>query len=313
MFSLEKIFQKEEQEFSFKRLFRQIFLDDWMMKLIALTITLALWLGVTGLGTTEDERLRGIELNLGVSNEMEITKSPIKKVDLVVSGDTRKINQIKRDDLILFYDLKNELPGERTIELTPETVTIDLPAGVRLREIQPSRIDITLEIVEKREIPIRAETENNLPDGFEIYGVSVIPQRIPARGPASYISSIDHISTEKIDLSGHRGDFTAQQVPLNVANLKLTLIDETTVNVFFRIGEKRIERLFIVPVKKEGEKRTATVVLYGARTLLNELKGDSLQVEMVDSEAAEGSLRLVLPNNLQGQVEIRKLQINGRK
>lgn len=295
-----------------RSLFTRIFIDDWMMKLIALTITLALWLGVTGLGTPTEERLEGLKLKLRISNEMEITKSSVSTVALVISGDSRKIDEIKREDLIISVDLVNYQPGESIVELTPETISLNLPGGVKLREIQPNSMAITLEMVEKRDVPVKVATLDNLPEGFEVYGVSAIPQKIQARGPASSITSIDYISTEKIDLKDQRGDFTAQQVPLNVTNSKIAIIDETTVNVFFRIGEKRIERLFIVPLTTGGEKRTATVVLYGARTLLNNIKGEDLQVEVVQSESGEDSLRLVLPNSLQGNAEIRKLQINGR-
>ncbi|MEZ5427730.1 MAG: CdaR family protein [Pyrinomonadaceae bacterium] len=314
-FSIEKIerlFPKPKEEFSFRYILQRLFLDDWLMKLIALIITLALWLGVTGLGTTTEERIRNVEIKLRVSNEMEITNSPQQEVDLVVVGDKRKINQIRREDLKPSLDLVDTPPGDRTIELTPETVNLQLPTGVKLKEIQPSKIPIKLEMVESREIPVKAEIANNVPDGFEIYGVSVIPQKVPARGPASYINSIQYISTEKIDVKDRREDFTAPQVPLNIANPKVRVIEETAVDVFFRIGEKRIERLFIVPVKNEKEERTATIVLYGARSLLNALRSEDIQIQSVKTDLDDDSLSLTLPPGVQEKVEVRKMQLNGR-
>lgn len=310
-FSKEKFFPDEQSEISFRHLLRRIFLDDWLMKLIALVITLALWFGVTGFRTPTTERLKSVSLQLRISNEMEITNDPHLVVDLVVTGDKRKIDQIRREDLIVQLDLTNAQPGDRVVQITPENVNVNFPTGVRLEEVQPSRISVNLEMVEKREIPVKAEIGNNLPEGYEIYGVSVIPQKVPIRGPISYINSIDYISTEKIDLENRQTDFTAQQVPLNISNPKITIVDETVVDVFFRIGEKRIERLFIVPVKNE-EKRTATVVLYGARSLLNAVNSEDLQVELSKTESNTDSLNLILPGELQGKVEIRKLQINGR-
>lgn len=311
LFSIEKFFPDQQSEISFRHLLRRIFLDDWLMKLIALVITLALWFGVTGFRTPWTERLKSVSLQLRISNDMEITNSPIQEVDLVVTGDKRKIEQIRREDLIISLDLTNAQPGDRVVQITPENVNVNFPTGVRLEEVQPSRISVNLEMVEKREIPVKAETGNNLPEGYEIYGVSVIPQKIPIRGPISYINSIDYISTEKIDLENRQTDFTAQQVPLKISNPKITIVDETVVDVFFRIGEKRIERLFIVPVKNE-EKRTATVVLYGARSLLNAVNSEDLQVELSKTESNADSLNLILPAEIQGKVEIRKLQINGR-
>jgi hypothetical protein len=51
-------------------------------------------------------------------------------------------------------------------------------------------------------------------------------------------------------------------------------------------------------------------VLYGARSILDALKAENLQVEIVKAELGENSLRLVLPAEIQGKVEIRKFKIN---
>ncbi len=311
-FSIDKTLPGGLGDFSFKRLFERLFFDDWMMKLIALIITLGLWFGVTGLRTPTTERLKSVSLKLRISNSMEITNSPIEEVDLVVTGDNRKIDQIRLEDLTVSINLVDVQPGERTVQLSPDNVDVDLPSGVRLEGIQPSKIAIKLEIVEKREIAVKAETEDNLPEGFELYGVSVIPQKVPVRGPSSYINSVDYISTEKIDLKDKTSDFTAQQVPLNSANPKISVVDETVVNVFFRIGERRIERLFIVPVRNLKEKRTATIVLYGTRALLNSLSAENIHVEIKTNDSNAESLVLSFPAEIQGKVEIRKQQLNGR-
>ncbi len=305
----EKFFQKEERQFSFRRLFQRVFLDDWLIKAVALVITFALWLGVTGLRAPTTARLKNIALNLRVSNNIEVTNSPVQEVDLVMTGDKRKIDQINPRDLVVSLDLTEVQAGDRTVQITPENVNVELPTGVKLEEVQPNKIAVKLETVMEREIPVRAETEGSVAQGFEIYGTAVLPNKVSVRGPESYINSLDFISTEKIDVENRREDFTALQVGLNVVNPKVTLID-TVVDVVFKIGEKRIERLFIVPVQTETQNRTATVMLYGANTIFDALKPENLQVEIVKTESGENSLRLVLPSEIQGKVEIRKFKIN---
>jgi YbbR domain-containing protein len=309
---MDKILTGEQGEFSFKRLLERLFIDDWMMKLLALIITLGLWFGVTGSRKPTTERLENIALKLRTSNSMEITELPFKEVALVLTGDNRKIDQIRRENLTVSVDLIDAKPGNFAMQLTPDNVEVDLPAGVRIEQVLPSKISFKLETVEKREITVKAETMDNLPEGFEIYGISVIPQKIPVRGPTTYIDSLDSISTDKIDLKDHKEDFTAAQVPLNVMNAKVTVVDESVVNVFFRIGERRVERLFIVPVKNSKDRRTATIVLYGARTLLNSITAEDLQVELVKNAANAESIAVALPSLTEGKVEIRKQVLNGR-
>ena len=307
-FSTENFLQKEQRQISFRRLFRRVFVDDWVVKALALAITFALWLGVTGLRTPTRERLRNISLAVRVSNDIEITNSPVQEVDLVVTGDKRKIDQIKREDLVVSLDLTDAQPGDRTVKISPENVNVELPTGIKLEEVQPNKIAVKLEQVEEREIAVKADTEGSVADGFEIYSETVLPNKVKVRGPSSFIRSLDSVSTEKINLENHQADFTAQQVGLNLINPKVTLID-TVVDVIFRIGEKRIERLFLVPVKTDNKTTTATVVLYGVHSVLDALRSENLQVE-ITNDVGENSLRLVLPAEIQGKVEIRKLKIN---
>lgn len=308
-FPTENFSQKEDWQFSFRRLLRRVFLEDWLVKAIALFITLALWLGVTGLRAPTTARLRSIPLNLRVSSDIEVTNSPVQEVDLVISGDKRKIDQLNPRDLVVSLDLTDVSAGERTVQIAPENVAVELPTGVRLEEIQPNRIAVKLEAVEERDVTVRAETEGAIAEDFEIYSRTVTPNKVRVRGPASFVKSLDFVSTEKINLEDRREDFSVRQVALNIVNPKVTLLD-TAVAVNFRIGEKRIERMFTASAKTETGNKTVAVVLFGARSILESLKPEDLQIEIVKNEAGEDSPNLILPVEIQGQIEVRKLKIN---
>jgi YbbR domain-containing protein len=303
-----KNFDKQTLQSIVRRLFRRIFLEDWLIKAVALLITFGLWLGVTGLRAPITVRLPSVPLTVRFSNETEVTNSPVQEVDLVITGDKRKIDQINKNDLVVLLDLTNVPAGDRTVLLTPENVNIELPTGVKLEEIQPNKIAVKLETVAEREIPVKAETEGSVAENFEIYSQTVLPQNVRVRGPKSFVVSLDSVSTEKINLDNRETNFTARQVEINLVNPKVTLLD-TVVDVFFKIGEKRTEKTFLVRVK--GENKTATVVLYGARSVLDTLNAENLQVEIQKNEAGENAPQLILPSEFQDNVEVRKLKING--
>lgn len=308
-FTTEDILEKEHRQIFLRRLFRRVFIDDWLIKLFALLITLALWFGVTGLRAPITTRLANVSLKPRVSSNLEITNSPVTEVDLVITGDKRRIEQIYSDNLIVSIDLTDAGAGEQVIQLTPENVNLELPTGVKLEEIQPNRIAVRLENVLERDVVVRPEIEGSVAEGFEIYSVVSLPQKVRIRGPESFVKSLDFVSTDKINVENQQADFNVQQIPLNVVNPKVTLLD-TVVDVILKIGEQRIEKLFIVPVQSETEGKNATVILYGARSVLNNLRKDILQVQLSKNEAGEESLQLIMPAEIQGQVEIRKLQIN---
>ncbi|PYS87827.1 MAG: hypothetical protein DMF62_11195, partial [Acidobacteria bacterium] len=92
-------------------------------------------------------------------------------------------------------DLTSVLPGDRVVQLTPENVELQLPLGVRLDEITPSRMAVRLEAVEEKEVPVQIETVGRLPDGFEVYSQVANPPRVRVRGPQSLAKTLTEIST----------------------------------------------------------------------------------------------------------------------
>lgn len=309
LFQTENFFESERRQLFFRRLFRRVFLEDWGTKLVALGITAALWLGVTGLRPPITKRFAGVSLNLSYSNGMEVTNSPISEVDLVVTGDKSKIDRLRREDLIVSVDLTDVKPGERVIQLTPENINVELPNGLKIDEIQPSKIAVRLEAVEEREVTVTPDTEGNVNEGFEIYGKTVLPARVRVRGPESFIKSLDSVSTEKINLDGHNADFVARQIELVTINPKIRLLD-TIVDVAFRIGERRIERMLLVHHKTETGTKNISVLLYGAQTVLDELRAEDVQIEMqTNADTGEILPRVILPAEIQDKVEVRRVKM----
>lgn len=304
-FSIDKYLPAEDRQITFRRLLRRIFLEDWLIKLMAMLITVALWLGVTGLRAPKTERFRSVPLIIRVGNEIEITNSPVQEVDLIITGDKRKIELLNPRDLVVSLDLSDIAAGDRAVQITPENVNIELPNGVKLEEVQPNKIAVKLERVAERDIAVKAETEGSIAENYEIYNEIISPAKVRVRGPESFVRTLDFVSTEKINLENRDADFTVRQVALNVVNPKITLLD-TAVDVAFRVGEKRIERLFVVPVHAENKR--ASAILFGARSIIESLKSEDLHAEMVKNEAGETILKLTLPAEIQDKIEIRKLK-----
>ncbi|MEO6655870.1 MAG: CdaR family protein [Pyrinomonadaceae bacterium] len=281
-----------------KHVGRKIFLEDWAMKLTALVITFGLWFGVTGLSTPTTKRVT-VPLNLSISNNTEVTNVPQLDVEIVISGDKRKIDQINKSELAATLDLTDVAPGDRVVSLSPENVYVALPQGIKLVEIQPSRIPVNLEAVEEKEIDVKVNAEGSPAAGFEVYNSTALPPKIRVRGPASFIRTLNFVETGVIDLAGRSSEFTAKQIPVSVANPKASVLN-TVVDVYFRIGDKRVERSFSVPIFPG---KVANFTLYGPRTLLSKTRSDAFKIDLTDETAPQ----LALPADLQDLVEVRRL------
>lgn len=296
----------QPQKLFFKHILRKVFLEDWPLKLLALVITLALWFAVTGLSTPTTKRLT-IPLDLNISSNAQITNAPLQEVDIEISGDKRKVEQINRAELVASIDLTDVQPGDRVIPLTPETVYVALPQGVKLVAVAPSRIAVKLEAVEEKDVEVRADTSGTPAAGFEVYTTTMMPQKVRVRGPASIVSILTYVQTERIDLTGRRDDLIAKQVAVTSPDPKAAVLN-TFVDVTFKIGEKRVERLFSIPVAGAPEV-IATFTLYGPRSVIAGAKKDTFYVELVKTDTGVDMPRVVLPTEWLETVEVRDLTV----
>ncbi|MFN0278860.1 MAG: YbbR-like domain-containing protein [Pyrinomonadaceae bacterium] len=284
-----------------KHVVRKVFLEDWGLKLIALAITLGLWFGVTGLSTPTTKRFT-IPLNLDISSNAQIVNSPLQEIEIEVSGDKRKVEAVNRSEMAASLDLTDVAPGERVVLLSPESVFVALPQGVKLVEVAPSRIAVNLEAVEEEDFEVKTVTAGEPAAGYEVYTSSSVPPSVRVRGPASIVQMLEFVQTDKINLTGKKDDFTAKQVPVVAPNPKAAVLN-TFVDVVFKIGEKRIERTFTV-TGTSG--KTATFTIYAPRTLLTRTKPEAFKVEI----NGEGEPQVTLPPELIDFAEIRKLKLN---
>ena len=286
-------------------------MEDWMLKLTALVITFALWFGVTGLSTPTTKRF-SIPLMPSIATNVEIVNTPREEVDIVVSGDKRRVDQISRSDLVATLDLRDIAPGDWVISLSPENVAVTLPQGVKLVEVQPNSIPINLEVVEEKNVDVKVVLSGNLAPGYEVYSANALPAKIRVRGPASFVRSLESVETDPVDVAGRDRDFTARQVPVGVANPKASVLD-TVVDVIFRVGERRIERTFSIPMSGFPlpiagiEGKTAFFTIYGPRTAVQAAIESDFRIE--PSSADGGQPQVVLPPELENIAEVRKLAI----
>lgn len=283
-----------------KHILRKIFLEDWALKLLALAITFGLWFTVTGLSTPATKRLN-VPLNLSIASDAQIVNSPLQEVVIDISGDKSRLEQINRAELSATLDLTDFKPGSWAVSLSPDTVIVSLPQGIKLVEVQPSRIAVNLEAVEEKELEVRAETTGKIASGYEIYSSSILPPSIRVRGPASIIKTLEYVQTDAVDVTGRTSEFTARQVAVRSPDPKAAVLN-TVVDIIFRIGEKRIERTFVFPLDEQS-KDVATFVIYGPRSLLAKTRVEAFKIDVSDRTAPE----VILPAELRDVVEVRKI------
>ena len=287
-----------------QKLLRRIFVEDWSLKLLSLAIAIALWLLVTGQNQPVTAHVN-VQLNFIRPQALEISNDPPRTVDVTLTGSRNKLDDLTSLDLVATVDVSDQRAGERVLRLA-DKAKITLPQGIKVDGYQPSAIPIRLEEIVDRQVPIEPKLEGKPDDGFEVYSVSPNKGSVAVRGPASRVNALQKIATESIWLAGHKENFTAKEVALDVPDPKVDILDPM-VNVAIEIGERRIEKTFagVEVITSDGRKvqpATTSVTLLGDASFLETIKPEQFRIIL------DGAVpRLELPKMLQGRVTLKSV------
>jgi YbbR domain-containing protein len=285
-----------------------LFLEDWTLKLLALLITLGLWYAVTTTSAPATIRLRGVQLDFILPENIEVGNEPLDEIDVTLEGSQGKLAEINARSLVARADLVSLKPGDRVVRLSDKNIKMDLPEGVHILEIAPRSLTVHLETVVEREVPVVARFEGELPEGFKRLGVEVTPATVRVRGPETHGQAVDKAFTETISLAGQRESIKLPQIAVDIPDHKVAPL-EPNVSVRVEIAEEQSERRFAsVPVLSAAggmvSPSTTTVVLRGPRSIVGALRAEDVRVFL--ETAGDGSItpRLALPPTASGRVEL---------
>jgi hypothetical protein len=94
-------------------------------------------------------------------------------------------------------DLSNAVPGKQSFLITEATVR--LPKNIRLLDVSPPSVDLTLAEIVKREITIQPQLVGRLPDNLAVSAITVKPEKLHALLPAIQPKGQGPIFRKKFD------------------------------------------------------------------------------------------------------------------
>jgi YbbR domain-containing protein len=291
-----------------RRWLREVLFEDWGLKLLALAITLGLWLAVTGQRAPASIPLPA-QLSFLRPDDMEISKESLKQVEVTLQGNKDDLDNLGGRTLVLTVDISKYNLGERVVRLTPQNVSMNLPEGVRIEKIEPNTIPLRLERRIERDIEVAPRLEGRLPEGFEVRGVQATPLRVKVRGPESHVNALERAPTETVSLEGQKESLTLPQTSIDISDPKIVVL-EPVVAVRVEIGEVRIEkRLDGVNVRAANAPEKArparvAILLRGERSLIERLRAEDLEIILELTPDGSVQPRLHLPPGMSGHVEL---------
>ena len=194
----------------------------------------SVWLGFTrGLDTllTLDVPIEYINR----SPEMEILEASVHTVRFQLSVSGTILKSINPDQVQVRLDLSKAIVGQNSFTITNEN--IKLPPGVLLKKMEPSVVDVVLDIKIKKELPVQVDWIGKLPIYLVLTDVKVKPEKVVVVGGRSILEKISTLYTEKIrlDTIEKSGEITAN-LALEPASLKVAQASKKQVKITYVVG-----------------------------------------------------------------------------
>lgn len=156
------------------------------------------------------------------NQEMKIVDAPIKNVSLDLNGSGRLLKNLASGDVKVSIDLSAGGVGKNIYNITEENIT--LPPGVFLRNTNPSSIEIVLDRIIEKRVPVQVDWDGKLRKDILISDVVISPKEAVISGPSLLVKDIQTIYTEKISLADLEQSITLN-VNLNLNNSAMKIVN----------------------------------------------------------------------------------------
>ena len=201
--------------------------ENWTLKLLSLVFALVLWMFIMGerrleVGYRVPLEVQNIPAGLMIANEVP------SLVDVRVSGPRTLLMKVSEGDISIAVDLTDLQPGLTTFKRLEER--LNLPSGLRVTRLSPSFIDLKLERIKDKRVPIKIALQGDPLQGYQVGKVRATPDKVVISGAETELKSVREVTTEPIDLNGVNQSFSLI-VPLLHLGTYTDFKDEKTTEV----------------------------------------------------------------------------------
>jgi YbbR domain-containing protein len=175
------------------------------LAVLSLGLAFGLWFFVTDRENPNEtvNFNRAIELEVvNVPNGLAVSNISETSVRIRIEAPRSDIDRLEAEDFRATVDLGGYEEGNHV----DVVVDVDAPnSRVNIVNVTPSRVNVTLEQLRTKDVPVRVSTVGSPQTGFEAATTTVEPDRVTVSGPESLVDLVDSAVAE-VNLTAERTD-----------------------------------------------------------------------------------------------------------
>jgi uncharacterized protein (TIGR00159 family) len=151
---------------------------------------------------------------------IEIVDTSVNTVQLQLGGSGALIKSVRADQVQVRLDLGKAVIGKNVFSMTQENIS--LPPGIFLSKVTPPVVEVTLDKIITKQLPIQVNWVGKLSENINLAQVKIDPEKIEIIGGKRILENISTLYTEKVPLDNiNKTGTTTVGLALNPASLKI--------------------------------------------------------------------------------------------
>lgn len=188
-----------------------------------------------------DEKARTIAFALNAQlpendTQRELMTPLPPHIKVTVQGSTGVLEDLAASTPSVELDLRSG--QQQYVEFDDDS--FGLPPGVTVRLIDPPNLRLEWESIITRQVPVQSSVTGRVAEGHEVAKLSVEPERVSLRGPASLVRVTQVARVAPFDITGLSTGVYRRQLALDPAPSRTQYVDVSSVTVTVEIRRRQI-------------------------------------------------------------------------
>ena len=189
-------------------------MENWPAKVLSLGLAIILF--VFHRMSTLEDRFFSVPLKVESATTLMPSSSYPRMIRVGLRGEANSIYPIQDSDIEVYVDMgKFNVPGVYTVPVQWRKTGTALGVEPLQITVDPREITLSLDNRISKVVPLTANLQGQVEDGYTMTSYSLNPAQVIIDGPAELLWSVTEVNTEPIDLDGHRSDFVTT---INILN-----------------------------------------------------------------------------------------------
>ncbi len=268
---------------------------------------------VNSTNPTVNKVIRNVPVVIRNQDELEksgytiIGEQDTYQANIKLKGNRERLVNLRPENVFAYVDISSEKEGVQSLQ-----IEVDTPTGVSVDTIDPEQVNLNIQKVLEKTLPVNLVISDELKDGKIVEVNQMSPEEITVKGPASAMNTVDRVEARIDDqalLDGkiHNVDLSVIDRAGNPVS-EISLSNED-INISFRVFETKKVPVIINTngsVNKNYEEKARaispeSVVLIGPEAIIKDI--ESIETKPIDITGLKGNktgdIELDLPESVE--------------